>query len=126
MAAEQLTQNWLQRQGPYAASALAQIQNNVDAHYNNNNDDDNDDGDDRGQEVIEPGPVARATNATFAGLSPFDGATSKSTTAGKHDKVTLNKPKRTPVSLLFHYDKRLLSSVLFSRHTNSKIKKCLP
>ena len=44
LAVEQLTQNWLQRQGPYAASALAQIQNNVDAHYNNNNDDDNDDG----------------------------------------------------------------------------------
>ena len=66
LAAEQLTQNWLQRQGPYAASALAQIQRNThDAHYNNNDDDDNDDGDDRGQEEIEPGPVARATNATF-------------------------------------------------------------
>ena len=70
LAAEQLTHNWLQRQGPYAASALAQIQNNHDAHYSNSNNDDNDDGDDRGQEEIEPGPVARVTNATFAGLSP--------------------------------------------------------
>jgi hypothetical protein len=114
LAAEQLTQNWLQRQGPYnAPAALSQIQrNNQDAHYNNNNnnnngdddDDDDEDEDDRGQEEIEPGPVARATDATFAGLSPFDRAS-----AGKHNIVTLNKPKRTPISLLFRYDKRLLS-----------------
>lgn len=56
-AAEELTQNWLQRQGPYAAAALAQIQRNNQDTY----------GYDRfGYEEIEPGPVARATDSTFS------------------------------------------------------------
>lgn len=88
-AAEQLTQNWLQRQGPYAAAALAQIQRNNRDTYNY---------DRVGDEEIEPGPVARATDSTFAGLSPFDGAATS--TAGNCFQNTDLKPKRS-LSLLF-------------------------
>jgi len=88
-AAEELTQNWLQRQGPYAAAALAQIQRNNQDTYNYNR---------VGHEEIEPGPVARATDSTFAGLSPFEGATTS--TVGNCIPSTDLKPKRS-LPLLF-------------------------
>jgi len=87
-AAEELTQYWLQRQGPYAAAALAQIQrNNQDAYSY----------DQFGHEEIELGPVARATDSTFAGLSPRQKNSSTS-----NDCFTASdlKPKRS-LSLLF-------------------------
>lgn len=83
-AAEELTQHWLQRQGPYAAAALAQMSRNNQDSY----------GYDRlGYEEIEPGPVARATDSTFAGLSPYEAA-------GNCKPKTGLKPKRS-LSLLF-------------------------
>ena len=83
-AAEDFTQNWLQRQGIYA-----QIQqNNQDtSHYNRAD-----------NEEIEAGPVASATDSTFAGLSPFDGATTSTT--GNCIPIADLKPKRS-LSLLF-------------------------
>ncbi len=57
-AAEELMQSRLQLQGPYATAALAQIQRNNQDSY----------GHDRfGYEEIELGPVAKATDSTFAG-----------------------------------------------------------
>lgn len=75
LAAEELAQNWLQRQGPYAAAALAQIRRNNQETF----------GYDRfGYDELELGPVARATDSTFAGLSPYDSAPAfKSKTAQK-------------------------------------------
>ncbi|KAL3912669.1 MAG: hypothetical protein SGARI_001035 [Bacillariaceae sp.] len=52
-AAEDFTQEWLRRQGPGAAIALERIQN---ATQNG----------EHGDMIIDPGPVARATAATFA------------------------------------------------------------
>ena len=109
-AAEEIEQNLLQHQGPYAAAALAQIQrNNQDAY-----------GYDRfGYEEIEPGPVARATDSTFANPAvtlkprrPFlpecmacarsrrksDGSTT--CTSSNSNRNTFLKPKRS-LSLLF-------------------------
>jgi hypothetical protein len=64
-AAEEFTNEWLRRQGPGAAVALERIQN---ATRNGDN----------GDTVIDPGPVARATEETF--LSP---RLSENTIAGK-------------------------------------------
>ena len=88
-AAEELTQNWLQRQGPYAAVALAQIQRNNQDIRNREIE---------GHEGLESRPVARATVSTFAGLSPFDGAATAS--AGKRNQSVILQPKRS-LSLLF-------------------------
>ncbi|KAG7342090.1 hypothetical protein IV203_007182 [Nitzschia inconspicua] len=56
-AAEHFTQEWLRRQGPGAAVALERIQN-----LTRNGE--------HGDVIIDPGPVARATPATFAETSP--------------------------------------------------------
>jgi hypothetical protein len=106
-AAEELTQNWLQHQGPYAAAALAQIQRNNQDTYNYDRVD---------HEEIEPGPVARATDSTFADLSPFDGATTS--TAGNCIPITDLKPKRS-LSLLFCNNDQIYSPrPLFSLTSN--------
>lgn len=90
-AAEELTQDWLQRQGPYAAAALAQIQRNNQDTYNY---------DRNSHDEMEPGPVARATDSTFAGLSPFDKGAAATCSAGNYIPRTNLKPKRS-LSLLF-------------------------
>jgi hypothetical protein len=55
-AAEEFTQEWLRRQGPGAVVALERIQNAT--RYG-----------EHGDTIIDPGPVARATAATFAGAA---------------------------------------------------------
>ncbi len=116
-AAEELTHNLLQRQGPYAAAALAQIQRNNQDTYGYDRFD---------YEEIEPGPVARATDSTFANPAvtlkqkprckfllecmacapsrcKSDGATTcgaTTCTSSNSNRDTFLKPKRS-LSLLF-------------------------
>jgi hypothetical protein len=58
-AAEEFTQEWLRRQGPGAAVALERTKN---ATQNG----------EHGDTIIDPGPVARATPATFAGSASMN------------------------------------------------------
>ena len=90
LAAEELAQNWLQRQGPYAAAALAQIQRNNQETY----------GYDRfGYDELELGPVARATHSTFAGLSPHNSTSAHVASTCK--PKTAQKAKRS-LSFFFY------------------------
>mmetsp|Transcript_21599 Transcript_21599/g.40333 ORF Transcript_21599/g.40333 Transcript_21599/m.40333 type:complete len:490 (+) Transcript_21599:209-1678(+) len=82
-AAEEFTQEWLRRQGPGAAVALERIQN---AARNG----------EHGDTIIDPGPVARATAATFACSATASNGT-KST-----DSTTTNKLPSLPMPIPFH------------------------
>lgn len=101
-AAEELTQDWLQRQGPYAVAAMAQIQQNrIDIRNS-----------ETGHNESEPRLVARATDSTFAGLSPFHGASDTNIREGNQ-----HANRQRSKSLLFSFDDNHLKR---SVHPNSQ------
>ena len=109
-AAEEITQNWLHQQRTYAAAASAQMQRNNQGTYNY---------DQEGLGELEPGPVARATESTFAGLSPSCGATPS--TAGNSIPSTDLKPKRSLSFFLCKKDQPYCPRSLYSISSNTPL-----